>query len=80
VLGVPVDNDGGEQVQPGHPEMLAFGCPVANFTLAANTQRILEGVMGFALVQADLGATRYDRCPKVFLSAIALAALVIYWL
>ena len=25
-------------------------------------------------------AKRYDRCPKVFLSAIALAALVIYWL
>ncbi len=25
-------------------------------------------------------ATRYDRCPKVFLSAIALAAAVIYWL
>ncbi|WP_226689719.1 IS5 family transposase [Ruegeria arenilitoris] len=25
-------------------------------------------------------ATRYDRCPKVFLSAIALATLVIYWL
>ena len=24
--------------------------------------------------------TRYDRCPKVFLSAIALAAVVIYWL
>ncbi|WP_367180185.1 transposase [uncultured Tateyamaria sp.] len=25
-------------------------------------------------------ATRYDRCPKVFLSAIALVAIVIYWL
>ena len=25
-------------------------------------------------------ATRYDRCPQVFLSAIALAATVIYWL
>ncbi|MCC1493072.1 IS5/IS1182 family transposase, partial [Cognatishimia sp. F0-27] len=25
-------------------------------------------------------ATRYDRCPKVFLSAIALATMVIYWL
>lgn len=25
-------------------------------------------------------ATRYDRCPKVFLLAITLAALVIYWL
>ena len=25
-------------------------------------------------------ATRYDRCPKVFLSAIALAATVMFWL
>ena len=25
-------------------------------------------------------ATRYDSCPKVFLSAIMLAAIVIYWL
>ncbi|MEL6960924.1 MAG: IS5/IS1182 family transposase, partial [Pseudomonadota bacterium] len=25
-------------------------------------------------------AIRYDRCPKVFLSAIPPAALVIYWL
>ena len=25
-------------------------------------------------------ATRYDRCPTVFMSAIALAAIVIYWL
>ncbi len=25
-------------------------------------------------------ATRYDRCPKFFLSAVALAALAIYWL
>lgn len=25
-------------------------------------------------------ATRYVRCPKVFLSAVSLAATVIYWL
>ena len=25
-------------------------------------------------------ATRYDRCPKVFLSAVALAAAVMLWL
>ena len=25
-------------------------------------------------------ATRYDRCPKVFLSAIALAAIAMFWL
>jgi hypothetical protein len=24
-------------------------------------------------------ATRYDRCPKFFLSAIAMAAAVIFW-
>jgi transposase len=26
------------------------------------------------------GATRYDRCPKVFLSAVALAATVLLWI
>ncbi|MEM9524762.1 MAG: IS5/IS1182 family transposase, partial [Pseudomonadota bacterium] len=26
------------------------------------------------------GATRYDRCPKVFLAASALDDLVIHWL
>ena len=25
-------------------------------------------------------ATRYDRCPKVFMSACALAAIVMFWL
>jgi transposase len=25
-------------------------------------------------------ATRYDRCPKVFLSTVALAATVMFWL
>jgi transposase len=25
-------------------------------------------------------ATRYDRCPRVFLSAVALAATVMFWL
>lgn len=25
-------------------------------------------------------ATRDDRCPKVFLSAVALAAIVMFWL
>ncbi|MBD3763028.1 MAG: transposase, partial [Rhizorhabdus sp.] len=25
-------------------------------------------------------ATRYDRCPKVFLSTISIAATVLFWL
>ena len=28
----------------------------------------------------DVAVTRYDRCPKVFLSAVALAATVLFWL
>jgi len=35
--------------------MLSFSCSVANFTLAANAQRILEGVVGLAFIEADLG-------------------------
>ena len=48
VFGVPVDDGGGQEVQPSHAEVLTFGCPVADFALAANAQGILE---------ADLGAT-----------------------
>ena len=29
MLGVPIDDGGGEQVQPGHPEMLPLSCRVA---------------------------------------------------
>lgn len=38
------------------------------------------GIMFARLKDLRRVATRYDRCPKVFLSAIALAATVIYWL
>ena len=33
-----------------------------------------------ALIDWRSVATRYDRCPKVFLSAVALAATVVFWL
>ena len=55
VLGIPIDDDGGEQVQPCHPEMLPLGCPVANFALATSAQGIREGVVGLAFVEANLG-------------------------
>ncbi len=54
--GVPVDDDCGEQVQPGNPIMLAaLGGSVADFALATDTQRILQSVVGLALIEADLG-------------------------
>ena len=44
-----------------------------------HTQKIGHSLFG-RLKDWRRVATRYDRCPKVFLSAISLASLVIYWL
>ena len=41
MLGVPINDDRGEQVQPGHPEVLPFAGAVADFALAANLRRRL---------------------------------------
>ena len=40
VFGVPVDDDGGEQIEAGHAEVLAFCGAVADFTLAADAQGV----------------------------------------
>ena len=53
--GIPIDDDGGEQVESGHAVVLALARAVADFTLAADPERVLEGVMGLALVQAGVG-------------------------
>lgn len=55
VLGVPVNDDLGEQVQPVHSEVLALGCSITDFTLATNAQGVFQRMMRFALIQADLG-------------------------
>ena len=57
MLGVPVDDDRGQQVEPGHAEVLAFDGSVADFALATDTEGVLQSMMGLALVEADLGAT-----------------------
>ena len=56
MFGVPVDDDRGEEVQPGHAEVLGFGGAVPDLALAADAESVLQRVVGFALVQADLGA------------------------
>jgi hypothetical protein len=38
MLGVPVNDDGGEQVQACHAEVLTLGCAVADFALAPDAQ------------------------------------------
>ena len=54
--GIPVNDDGGEQVEPGHAVVLAFAGAVADFALASDLERVLERVMSLALVQAGVGS------------------------
>ena len=56
MFGVPIDDDGGEQVQPGHPEVLSFAGAVADFALTADAQGVFQSMMRLALVETDLGA------------------------
>ena len=53
--GVPVNDDGGEEVEAGHAVVLAFAGAVADFALASDAEGVLEGVMSLALVQAGVG-------------------------
>ena len=55
MFGVPVNDDGGEEIQPGHSEVLALSCSITDFTLAPNAQGVFQRMMRFALIQADLG-------------------------
>ena len=50
--GIPVNDDGGEQVEPGHAVVLSLAGAVADFALAPDAER----VMSLALVQAGVGS------------------------
>lgn len=66
MLGVPIDNDRGEQVEACHPEVLAFGGSVADFALATDAEGVFQGMMGRAFVQADLGAALHVGIKQPF--------------
>ena len=51
--GIPVNDDGGEQVEAGHAVVLALAGAVADFALAPDPEGVLERVMSLALVQAS---------------------------
>ena len=56
VGGIPVNDDGGEEVEPGHAVVLALAGVVADFALASDLDGLLEGVVCLALVQAGVGS------------------------
>ena len=45
----------GEQVEAGHAVVLALAGAVADFALAPDAERVLEGVVCLPLVQAGVG-------------------------
>ena len=53
---IPANDDGGEQVEPGHAVVLALARAVADFALASDPECLLERVMSLALVQAGVGS------------------------
>lgn len=63
---VPVNDDGGQQVQPSHPVVLALSGAVPDFTLTANPQGVFQSVMGLAFVQPDLSTTLHIRIEQPF--------------
>ena len=65
VLGVPVDDDGGEQVEAGHAVVLPLGGAITDFTLASDAQGVFQGVMRLALVQTNLGPALHVGVEKL---------------
>ena len=53
--GIPVNDDGGEEVEPSRAVALSLAGAVAAFVLASDPQRVLERVMSLAFVQAGVG-------------------------
>ncbi len=48
--GIPVDDGGGDETEPGGPEALIFEGAVADFTLAMEEYGAAQGIAGLALI------------------------------
>jgi hypothetical protein len=53
---VPVDDDGGEQIETGHAIVLSLHRPVSDFALTSDAQGVFESMVRLALVETDTGA------------------------
>ena len=54
--GVPVDNGGGDEAEPGGPEALVFEGAVPDFALAMEEHGTAQGIAGFSLVEPGMAA------------------------
>ena len=56
LLGVPIDDDGSQQVQTRDAEVLTFSGAIADFALPPDPQCALQSMVGLAFVETYLGA------------------------
>ena len=57
VLGVPIDDDRGQQVETCHAVVLAFGGAIPDFALAANAKGVFQGVVRLPLIKTNIGTS-----------------------
>ena len=66
-------------IKPCIPGRKSRGKPIKHDTCRYKRRNRIEIMFG-RLKDWRRVATRYDRCPKVFLAAVAFAATVMFWL
>ena len=66
-------------IRPCIPGRKSCGKPIKHDKRRYKRRNRIEIMFG-RLKDWRRAATRYDRCPKIFLSAVALAATVMFWL
>ena len=66
-------------IRPCIPGRRSRGKPIKHDKGRSKRRNRIEIMLG-RLKDWRRVATRYDRCPKVFLSAVAIAATVMFWL
>lgn len=54
---VPIDDDGGEQVQTSHAVMLTLGGFIAGSALTTNAQGIFQTAVRHPLIQVNIGTS-----------------------
>ena len=59
--GVPVDDGGSDEAEPGGPEALVLEGAVADFALAMEEHGPAQGIAGLAFVQPGMAALAQSR-------------------
>ena len=66
LFGIPINDDGGQQIEASDAEVLSFRGTVADFSLTPDPKSTFQGVMCLSLVKADMGAALHVGVEQPF--------------